>query len=72
MAQFGAVRSFEGTIEPNTTFIYGRDYHLGDIVTVQNEFGISISARITEVVEVFDDRGSSVEPKFEKITAEEG
>ena len=72
MAGYGAVKSFEGKIEPNTTFVYRNDYDLGDIVTVQNGYGISISARITEVVEVFDDRGSSVEPKFEKITAEEG
>jgi len=68
MAQFGAVRSFEGTIEPNTTFIYGRDYHLGDIVTVQSAFGISVSVRIVEVVEVWDDSGYNVEPKFEYIT----
>ena len=70
LAEFGAVTSFEGTVEPNTTFIYNKDYFLGDLVTVQNEFGITVQARITEVIEVNDDNGYSVEPKFEYISME--
>lgn len=68
LAEFGAVTSFEGTVEPNTTFTYNKDYFLGDLVTIQNEFGITVQARITEVIEVDDDNGSSVEPKFEYIS----
>lgn len=68
LAEYGAVKSFEGTIEPNTTFKYGVDYNLGDIVTVQNDFGITVQARITEVIEVYDDTGYSLQPKFEYIT----
>lgn len=67
LAEYGAVTSFEGSVEPNTTFVYKQDYFLGDLVTVENEFGISVGARITEVVEVNDDNGYSVEPKFEYI-----
>lgn len=70
LAEYGAVTSFEGTIEPNTTFAYKIDYNLGDIVTVENQYNISVNARITEVVEVFDNNGHSVEPKFEYITEE--
>ena len=70
LAEYGYVTSFEGTIEPNTTFRYKVDYELGDLVTVQNEFGISEAVRIAEVVEVWDDNGYAVEPKFEKITEE--
>lgn len=70
LAEYGAVTSFEGTVEPNTTFIYNQDYFLGDKVTIQNEFGITVQARITEVVEVNDDTGYSVEPKFEYIAQE--
>ena len=65
LAEFGKITSFEGTIEPNTTFIYKEDYFLGDLVTVKNEYGISVEARIVEVVEVNDDTGYTVEPKFE-------
>lgn len=66
-AEYGAVTSFEGTIEPYTTFQYKADYFLGDIVMIQNSFGISLAARIVEIVECSDDNGYSVEPKFEYI-----
>lgn len=68
LAEFGAITSFEGAVEPNTTFVYNKDYFLGDLVTIQNEFGITVQARITEVIEVEDDNGLSVEPRFEYIS----
>lgn len=70
LAEFGAVTSFNGTVEPNVTFIFNQDYFLGDLVTVENEYGITVEARITEVIEVNDDSGYKVEPKFEYITEE--
>ena len=44
---------------------------MGDLVTVENEYGISVKARITEVVEVYDDNGYSIEPKFEYLEEDE-
>ena len=67
LAEYGSTTSFEGSVEPNTTFKYKQDYFLGDEVTVENEYGISTTARIIEVVEVHDDNGYSIEPKFEYI-----
>lgn len=67
LSEFGTVVSFEGTVAPNVTFEYKKDYFLGDIVTVENDFGISVSARITEVIEVNDENGYSIEPKFEYL-----
>ena len=65
LAEYGSTTSFEGTVEPDITFTYKQDYFLGDIVTVENSFGISLAARIIEVVEVNDDNGYAVEPKFQ-------
>lgn len=65
LGEHGITETFEGSIEPSTTFQYKEDYDLGDLVTVENEFGISASVRIMEVVEVNDDNGYRVEPKFE-------
>lgn len=62
--EFGEVKTFEGSIIPDVTFVYGTDYKLGDIVTVKNEYGITSEARITEIVEVFDENGYSFEPSF--------
>lgn len=68
ISEYGAVTSFEGSVEPDITFRYREDYNLGDIVTIQNRYGISVQARIIEAVEVNDDNGYSLQPKFEYIT----
>lgn len=59
------VTSFDGEVEPYHSYKYGEDYYLGDIVTVKNEYGIESSARITEVIECFDENGYSLVPTFE-------
>lgn len=57
------------TGEINVTFgnwIFGRDFFLGDIVTVQdNKIGKYINVRITETTEVQDENGYSVKVVFE-------
>lgn len=65
LAEYGATTLFEGTVQPDVTFIYKQDYFLGDLVTVKNEYGITATARIVEVIEVNDDKGYSIQPKFE-------
>ena len=67
LAAFGAVTAFEGTIEPRGTFEYKTDYDLGDLVTVQSNYGVSAVVRITEVIEKDDGNGYSVEPAFEYV-----
>ena len=62
---YGEKTSFTGEIEPSITFQYKTDYDLGDVVTVENEFGISATARIVEVMESMDETGYRVQPKFE-------
>lgn len=62
---YGEQITFEGSIVPDVTFVYGQDYFLGDIVTVANEFGISKKARIKEVIEVLDENGYSIQPTYE-------
>ena len=65
MAEFGSIVTFEGSVEPDITFIYKTDYNIGDTVTVENEYGITVTARIVEVVETYDENGYNIEPKFE-------
>ena len=67
LAEYGEKISFEGSIIPDITFVYKQDYFLGDIVSVENEYGIKANARIVEIVEVNDENGYSVEPKFEYL-----
>jgi hypothetical protein len=59
--------AFDGEIEAQNTYAYKSDYNIGDIVQVNNEFGIKRGARIIEVIESFSDEGYSVVPTFEFI-----
>lgn len=58
-----ASESFSGTIDAtNGNYVYGRDFALGDIVTVQdNNLGIYANVRIREATEVQDENGYTVE-----------
>lgn len=65
LTNYKETKNFEGSINPNQTFIYKMDYNLGDLVTVENEYNISEEPRIVEIVETNDNNGYFVEPKFE-------
>ncbi len=68
LAEYGEIITFAGTVEPDVTFEYKKDYFLGDIVTVQNSYGITVPVRIVEIIEVDDDNGYSLQPKFEYMS----
>lgn len=55
---------FEAETDPSTTFIYGEDYFLGDIVQLRNEYGIERKVRVTEMVHSADNSGETVIPGF--------
>ena len=60
---------FEANIEPQFMFQYRKDYMLGDITILKNEYGITAYPRIVEVIESEDETGYKVVPTFE---SEEG
>lgn len=55
---------FEGEVEPSTTYVYGRDFYLGDTVQVKNEFGIMAKSRVDEIIFSFDGDGKLIVPTF--------
>ena len=59
-------QKFESEINFNQ-FVYRDDYDVSDTVTVQNDYGIQLDARIVEIVETWDETGYSIEPIFEFI-----
>lgn len=65
LSEYGETVTFEGQVVPDVTFSYRKDFWLGDLVRVRNSYGVEVDARIVEVVEVMDDSGYSIEPKFE-------
>lgn len=73
LGEYKALTLFEGEVEPYNSFVYKKDYYLGDIVQIENEYTFGGIARITEVVTSHDDsNGYSIYPTFEMIDEEGG
>lgn len=67
LSQLIQVDAFSGTISTSFgNWQLGRDYSLGDIVTIQNnQIGVYANVRITETTEVQDENGYSVSLNYE-------
>lgn len=62
------VALFSGGVASSISEGYNRDYFLGDIVTLQGEYGLSQKARVTEFVRTHDTTGIKAYPTFEAVT----
>ena len=48
-----------------SSFVYEEDWYMGDIVTLQeNDWGVTLDARITEVTEIYEPEGFRLEAVF--------
>ena len=65
LSEYEVVQTFECEIEPRIQYVYKRDYDLGDIVKAENDYGIQVDARITEIIESWDNEGYRIIPKIE-------
>lgn len=70
LKEYRMTQQFESVVETNQ-YKYRKDYNIGDVVTVENEYGISINARIIEVVESWNEEGYSIEPIFDYVENDE-
>ncbi len=57
--------TIDGAIIQNQ-FVYGTDFFNGDVVTIKNEYGMTLDSRIIEVDIVEDGTGFRINPVFEK------
>lgn len=64
LAELQTVSSFDGEIDATKNYVLNRDFYLGDIVQAINEYGISKSTRIVEIIDADDENGSSIIPTF--------
>lgn len=67
LANAKEIVTFNGTINtaPDSNLQYRVDYDLGDIVTQSNdEWGVELDARITEIEEVYEDVGMEINVTF--------
>lgn len=59
---------FEGDIENTEMFSYGKDFFVGDIVQIQNEYKIKATTRVVEVVISDSSTGTTIVPTFSTPT----
>jgi hypothetical protein len=60
-------KAFEGHVDTLRKFVYGRDFFMGDIVQIANEFGIESTSRVTEIVRSQNEEGLEIFPTFMTI-----
>lgn len=61
------ISSFDGEVDPFSTYIYGLSFFMGDIVQFENEYGLQGKTRVTELIISEDLSGSNKYPTFELV-----
>lgn len=65
LTKYYKIKSFDSTINTNSNLIYKQDYDLGDVVTFfDKKWGITIDTRITEISEIYDIEGLTINITF--------
>lgn len=67
LSEMETTTTFSGEIDDSTNYTINVDYFLGDIVQIENDYGIQATTRIIEIIESEDDTGSSVIPTFAEM-----
>ena len=61
------ITSYEGEVEATRSFLYGQDFTIGDIVQLENEYGIAGKARVIEWIRSESANGVEAYPTFDGV-----
>lgn len=61
------VTSYEGQVEATRQYVYGKDFFMGDVIQMANEYGIEGNARVIEWVMSDSTTGFEVYPTFDAV-----
>lgn len=64
LAENVITEAFSGEVETTLTYVYGRNYFLGDIVSVKTQYGLESAPRIIEIIESQNEQGYKALPTF--------
>ncbi len=64
LSELAITEGFSGEIKLTENFIYGKDFFLGDIVTVMSKYGISKNVRVLSSIEAVDTTGERIIPQL--------
>lgn len=65
LSKYKVVIAFDGEIPQTGSYVYGRDYDLGDLVETRSPDGLSTNMRVTEQIFVSDSSGERSYPTLE-------
>lgn len=58
------IQTFDGEVDYRQMYVYGKDFEMGDICELENEYKMSCVVRVMELVTSDDESGYSVYPTF--------
>lgn len=61
------IKTFDGQVETSQMYKYGEDFYMGDIVQLENEYGMKSKARIVEFIHSENANGIEEYPTFEIV-----
>lgn len=67
LSELQPTTSFSGEIDSTINYVFNQDYFLGDIVQVENDYGIRAKTRIIEIIESDSDTGYEIIPTFSEM-----
>ncbi len=62
------IKTFEGEVDATRMFVYGKDFFMGDICQIVNEFGIEAKSRVGEIIFSHNEDGETTIPTFTIVT----
>lgn len=65
LAKLTSTESFDGEVDSIHQYVLDKDFFIGDVVQVVNEYGVKATPRILEIIENEDENGITVIPTFE-------
>lgn len=66
LAELIPTEEIDGEVVPNYNYTLGKEYFLGDLVEIVNDYGAQMSPRVTEVIESWAAEGYTCIPTFAK------
>lgn len=67
LSEYSAEETFDGQIEGEFQWTLGKDYFMGDIIQIENEYKRTAKCRIVEMITSDDTSGQSFYPGFESV-----
>lgn len=64
LANTAITEVFDGEVDTSVQYVYRKDFYLGDIVQIENDYGLEAATRVSEVVISHDESGKTIVPTF--------